>query len=145
MGCRNCRLHFRFMVRWRDRQHRSQHVVRPIGGKTFQAGFPGVEIEILKIGVGVIFRHVHRFRNTGINERRDCSDHLQMRVGGNIQRRNEIFRQRARVAAKMTIQAPGMVFDQILLVQAVGGAFFARVCVRKRRLNTVRGIVGEGE
>ena len=68
-----------------------------------------------------------------------------MRIRRNIERGNKVVGQIRDVATQMPIQPPGVILDRVVLVHAVGGAFLARVGVRERRLDTVRGIVGEGK
>ncbi len=126
-------------------QHRTQHLVRPVGGEALEAGFPGVQVEVLEFLVGVVLGHVDGLGDAGVHVGRHRRHHLLVRARGNLQRGDEPGRQLGHVAARRLVAAPGVVLDREFLERAVGHALLARVDPGEGRLDAVGGVVGEGE
>ena len=129
----------------RDRQHGAEHAVGAVGGEALEAGLPGAHVEALEVLVGVVGRHVDRFRDRGVDVGRDGGDDVLVRLGRDFERRDEVIGQLLDVAAEVLVEAPGVVLDGVFLERAVGHALLAAVGPREGRLDAVRGVVGEGQ
>ena len=127
------------------RKDRTEHAVRAVGGKSFEARFPGLEVQVLEFSVGIVLGYVDRLGDARIHERRDRGDHFFMCGSRKLQRGDEPGRQIVHVAARGAIAAPRMVLDRKLLERPVGHALFARVGPREGRLDAVGSVVGEGQ
>ncbi len=110
-----------------DAQHRAEHRVRPIGRQALQARLPGVQVEVLEVGIRIVGRNVDRLRDRGVDERSDRRDHLLVRLGAHLERGDERRRQRRIGALQVPEQAPRVVLDRVLLERAVGHSLPARV------------------
>ena len=84
------------VLRLLHREHRAEHLVGTVGREPLEPRFPGVEIEVLEIRVGIVLGHVDRLRDAGVDERRDRGHHLLVRARRDLERGDEIGRQRAR-------------------------------------------------
>ena len=128
-----------------DRQHGAQHAVGAVGGEALEAGLPGVEVEVLEVDVGVVFGDVDRLGDRGVDVGGDGRDHVLVGGGGDLEGGDEVVGQLVHVAAEVAVEAPGVVFDRMLLEGAVGHPLLAGVGVGERRFDAVGGVVGEGQ
>ena len=132
-------------VGWGYVQHRPQNGVGPVRGQAFEAGVPGLLVQILEIVVRVVGWHVHRLGDGSVHKRLHGLHHCDVVGGRHLQRRHKVVGQLVHVAAQLAVGAPGVVFDRVLSVAAIALALFAFVHPRERWLDTVGGVVGKGK
>ncbi len=124
-------------------QHRAKHGVWAVSGQPFEPGFPGLQVEVFEVVVGVVGRDVDGLADTGVDEGLHDLQHFHVIGGGHFQRGDEGRRQGAHVSAHAAVQAPGMIGDFVLAGGVVGHALLTGIDPRERRLDAVTGVVGK--
>ena len=126
-------------------EHGAQNAVRAVRGQTLQSRMPGLQIQVLEIGVRVVFRHVDGLGDGGVHVGLHRFHHRHVITGGHVHGAHEVLGQRIGIAAERLEQTPCVVFDDVFALAAIGLALAARVAPREWRLDTVRCVVRKGQ
>ena len=127
------------------RQHGAQCGVGAVGGDALQTHAVGLQVQVGKVGEGVVGWDVDGLGDGRVDEGGHGRHHFHVGDRAHVLGRHESLGQVLGVTATAQVDAVGVVFHGVDAVAAVGHALLAVVGPREGGLDAVGGVVGKSQ